>query len=364
MIVVRMAEAFGNDPGKIARYRAFWAREPVRRPLVGFSFIGWFPLEEFAVCRSWGTDGNLSPEMVQPEAFLDDHLRMLREGEIVDDDLIRGACPGQVAIPWLPAVVGCPLRILPQNVLGEERHLSWDEALAVRLDTEDRWYRLYTEFAGRLAETAAGRFPVSHSPELGPTDLHAVLRGHSQSILDLVDEPEQSTALLCRLGEIFRDFTEQLWARLPRYYGGYFDAQYSLWAPGPIIRMQEDATAAYSPALYRRFVQPVDRMLAGHFPSSFVHLHSTSMFLLDAFLEISEIQCFEINNDVLGPPVAKMIPHFRKVQCAGKPLLIRGSFTPDELRLIMDSLDARGLFLNIMVKEMPEIETLRPLAGM
>lgn len=364
MIVVRMAEAFGNDPRKIARYRAFWAREPVRRPLVGFSFIGWFPLEEFAVCRAWGTEGNLSPEMVEPEAFLEDHLRMLREGEIVDDDLIRGACPGQVAIPWLPAALGCPLRILPQNVLGDERLLPWDEALAVRLDVENRWYRLYMDFAGLLAECANGRFPVSHSPELGPSDLHAVLRGHSQSILDLVDDPERSEALLFHLGEIFRDFTERLWASLPRFYGGYFDAQYSLWAPGPIVRMQEDATAAYSPALYRRFVQPVDRMLAAHFPNAFVHLHSTSMFLLDAFLEIDEIQCFEINNDVLGPPVAKMIPHFRKVQRAGKPLLIRGSFTPDELRLIMDSLEPLGLFLNIMVNSPAEIEPLRPLAGM
>jgi hypothetical protein len=364
MFVVRMAAAFGNHPAKIERYRAFWARKSARRPLVGFSFIGWFPLDEFAVCRSWSTDGDLTPDMIHPEAFLDDHLRMLREGEFVDDDLIRGACPGQVAIPWLPAVLGCPLRILPQNVLGNERNLSWTEALSVRLDHENPWYRRYMEFAELLARAADGRFPVSHSPELGPTDLHAVLRGHAQSILDLVDEPDQSAALLGLTGEIFRDFTERLWERVPRFQDGYFDAQYSLWAPGPIVRMQEDATAAYSPALYRRFVQPVDRMLAAHFPCSFIHLHSTSMFLLDAFLEIGEIQCFEINNDVLGPPVAKMIPCFRKVQCAGKPLLIRGAFTPDELRLIMDSLDPRGLFLNIMVNEPEEMERLRPIAGM
>ena len=74
--------------------------------------------------------------------------------------------------------------------------------------------------------------------------------------------------------------------------------------------MQEDATAVFSPALYRKFVQPVDRMLAGHFASSFIHLHSTSMFLLEAFLEIEEIRCFEINNDVCGPPLEKWFPIF------------------------------------------------------
>jgi hypothetical protein len=211
---------------------------------------------------------------------------------------------------------------------------------------------------------SAGRFPVSHAAEIGPTDLHAVLRGHTQSLLDLADEPEKSARLLWRLGEFFRDVTEDIWKRLPRFHGGCFDAQYSLWAPGPIIRMQEDATAVFSPALYRRFVQPVDRMLARHFVSSFIHLHSTSMFLLDAFLEIEEIRCFEINNDALGPPVAAMIPRFQKVQRANRPLLIRGSFTADELKLVVDALEPRGLFLNIMVKSMDEIETLRPAVAM
>jgi len=49
-------------------------------------------------------------------------------------------------------------------------------------------------------------------------------------------------------------------------------------------------------------------MLAGHFASSFIHLHSTSMFLLEAFLEIQEIQCYEINNDACGPPIKQMVP--------------------------------------------------------
>jgi len=42
---------FGNDPRKIERYLAFWNRSDVRRPLVGFSLVGWFPFGQFAVCR-------------------------------------------------------------------------------------------------------------------------------------------------------------------------------------------------------------------------------------------------------------------------------------------------------------------------
>ena len=362
--VKRTATPFGNDAAKIGGYRAFWNRDAAARPLAGFSFVGWFPLREFAARKAWGSADFLTADMIDLEAFIDDHVRMLREGETIDDDVIRGACPAQVAVPWLPGILGCKMRILPENVLGEQQHLSWNEALQVHLDHDNPWFRKYMEFADALVRTANGSFPVSHGPEIGPTDLHAVLRGHTESILDLTDQPEESTNLLWRLAEILREITEEIWKRVPLFCGGYFDAQYSLWAPGSIIRMQEDASAVYSPALYRKFVQPVDRMLAGHFANSFIHLHSTSMFLLDAFLEIEEIQCFQVNNDAIGPPVGEMVPYYQQIQNAGKPLLIRGSFNTEEMRLLMDSLEPRGLFLNIMVNNMKEIESLRPLVGL
>jgi hypothetical protein len=358
------AAPFGNDPAKIARYRAFWDRSDVRRPLVGFSLVGWFPVQEFRACRAWRSAGYVTPEMVDPEDFLEDHLRLLREGEITGDDLIRGACPAQVAIPWLPGIAGCRMRVFPDSILGEEQCLSLAQAAALSADHENPWFRKYLEFGHALVRAAGGRFPVSHSAEIGPTDLHGLLRGHTASIMDLADEPERASAILWRLAEFFCEVQQEFWKRMPLFHGGYFDAQYSLWSPRPIMRLQEDATAVYSPALYRKFVQPVDRALASRFPCSFMHLHSTSMFLLDAFLEIGEIQCFQINKDALGPSTAAMIPHYRKVQTAGKPLLIRGAFDAGELQLLLDSLDSRGLFLNIMAESLPQIESLRQLVRM
>jgi hypothetical protein len=44
--------------------------------------------------------------------------------------------------------------------------------------------------------------------------------------------------------------------------------------------------------------------------------------------------------------------------------VIKGSFTPDELKLLADRLEARGLFLNVMVQSMAEVEPLRRVLGM
>ena len=109
----------------------------MKRPLVGFSFLGWFPFGEFTACKAWASSKYLTPEMIAPHAVMDDYVHMLQEGESVVDDVIRGACPMQVAVPFLPAMLGCKMRILPDIVMGEEPHLSCDEALEVHLDHQN-----------------------------------------------------------------------------------------------------------------------------------------------------------------------------------------------------------------------------------
>lgn len=356
---------FGNNPAKVKRYKTFWNREAVTRPLVGFSIKSWFPLEEFAASRTWQFHDVLTPEMVEPEDFMADQERLLQEGQVMDDDILRGASPSQ-AVPWLVAMLGSTLRILPGNVLGQEQNLSWEELVQIRLDSENPWFQKYVAFGETLVKRANGRFPVSHGTLTGPTDLFAAFRGHSQSLIDLLEEPEKSQDVLWQFAYIFQAITEEFWKRVPMFYDGYFDAQYQLWTSEPIIRMQEDAIAVYSPKLYRRFVQPIDRYLARQFAGSFMHLHSTSMFLLELILEIEEIHCLQVNYEVNsgGPDIHGMIPYFRKIQAANRALIIRGTFAPDELRVLIDALDPRGLYLYIMVANMREVGTLRPIAGM
>jgi hypothetical protein len=303
--------------------------------------------------------------MLEADDWLGDYERLLREGEEIEDDMLRGACPIQVALPcFIPAILGCRIRVLPDNVMAEEKMLSWEEALEKRLDRQNPWFEKYAEFADALVARADGRYPVSHGIELGPTDLHAVLRGHNQSIFDLMDEPGKSAELLMHLGHVFVAYFQETWKRLPLYHGGYFDAQYQLWSPGPIIRIQEDATASFSPDLYRKLVQPVDSMIARQFECSFIHLHSTSMFMLDAFLEIEELRCFEINIEPFNIPVGGMIECFRRVQDADRSLVIRGSLTEDEARLVRDSLDPRGLYLHIMPESRKDVDGIKPILGM
>ena len=356
---------FGNDPKKVDNYLKWWNRESVPRPMICFSMVGWFPLVEFSACQAWGDVRYVEPDMINPQNFLDDHIRLLKEGELVEDDVFRGAYPGLLSIPWLPPMMGCKLRLLPGNTMGEERNLSMEETLGQsRLNLDSPWWHKYLDFALTLVKLSNGRFPIGHGSEIGPTDLHAVLRGHTQSIMDLMVDPVATKEIVWRLGEVFRDIAKEYWKHIPLFEGGYFDCQYHIWSPGSIIRLQEDATAVYSPTLYRELILDVDRMIAQSFDNTFIHLHPTSMFLLDAMLEIEEIRGFEINHEDVGPSLTEMIPYFRQVQDHGRSLMVRGSFTSDELLMLADELSAAGLYIQILTKDLAEVEKLRPHVGM
>ncbi len=358
-----MAHEFGNDPAKCERYLKFWNREPVKRPLVGFSTHTWFPLDEYAASRAWPKHQPLTPDMIDPEAFMDDHEEFLREGEWMDDDMIRGASPSQ-AVFWGCGTLGCKMRVLPGNVVAEPQSLPWEKVLGIKVDLNHPWFRKYCDYIDTLVKRSAGRFPVSHGTLVGPLDYAVALRGHEQTVIDMIEEPENAGRLMREMGDVFTLFTKKAWERIPLWQNGYYDAQYRIWAPGSIARMQEDAIAVMSPALYEEFIQPVDRKIASSFKNPYMHLHATSMIVLKELLAVEEIKAFEVNHDVGGPPIEWLVPHLQKFQAAKRPLIVRGEFTQEELKKLVAGLDPVGLFLHIMVKDRKQSDPLRPIVGM
>ena len=355
-----MNHEFGNDPAKIERYRKFWTREPVDRPLVGFSLKSWFSILEFSATKKWQIGAPLTPEAILPEEFVGDQEQLLREGETIEDDILRGASPLQ-GLRWFPAFLGCVVRILGESVSAEDRCLSWDEIEALAIDYEGPWFQKYIEFTKVLAERAQGRYPVSHGTLLGPSDVGAVLRGHEQMVFDCYDTPQKVGNMLSIIGNWFCDILDEQRKHVPLFHGGYCDAQYQLWAPEPIARLQEDNVFLCSPELYRKFLQPVDRRMAARYPCSFIHLHSTSMYLLDAILEVEEIRAYELNIEPFNIEFKDMLKYFKMVQKADRSLIIRGSVSRDELKTLLGELDPTGLYLYIMVEDLRQAENLGKL---
>jgi len=334
---------------KIEGYKKFWNREEVKRPLIGYDVGGYHPFKRFKAMKKLKERKYLLPELLNPDEYINDYQDFYLESTGVDDDLIKGVTPIP-AIPWMEAMLDCPVEISGESIWAKERKASWDELDGISLAYDNNWFLKYLEFLEVLVENADGEYPVGPPILRGITDLIGALRGHTEALIDCMENPDKIRELALCSAEAFIKVNKKQYEVIKPFHGGYFVEQFSVWAPDKIVRMQNDATAVYSPKLYKDLIQKYDRMIAVSFPYTLIHLHSSSLFLLDYFLEIDEINLFEINKDVGGMVLNEMVPYLKKVQANERCLLIRGKLTKDDLKLIKESLSPVGLCLQI-VKE-------------
>lgn len=130
---------------------------------------------------------------------------------------------------------------------------------------------------------------------------------------------------------------------------------------GRILRMQEDASALVSPDLYDKFLKEEERRQAAAFPYNLIHLHTSSLFLVDRICTIEPLKCLQINKDAGKITVPQMIPYLKRVQERGKRLLVRGKLTHDDLALLRKNLSPAGLFLQIVVESATETKQVKDL---
>jgi hypothetical protein len=348
----------GSIAGKIDRYMRFWSLSRVERPLVGFSVGGWFPLQSYRAMQMLRGTPRLAPDDLHPEEFLPDYEGVVALWEGVEDDMIRGLAPIP-PFPWLEAMLGSRIQIGEDSIWAEEGGFEYADLERIDFSADNPWRRKYLEFVATLTRHFGDRIPVGQPILRGPSDMIAAMRGSSEMVLDLYDHPQEFR----RLAECCTDFAIGLiraqHAITGPFAGGYLIEQLGLWAPDRLARLQEDSSALFSPDLYGALLLPWDRRMAEAFPYSAIHLHSSSLFLLDRILEVETLRCIQINKDVGNAAIAEMMPFFQMVQARRRSLLIRGKLDLDDLALLRAGLSPDGLYLQIVVEKPEDTRRLR-----
>ena len=347
-----------NIADKVDRYLRFWRRAPVERPLIGFSVGGWFPLQSYRAALKLKGKPSLSPDDLHPEEFLADYRGLVGLWDGVEDDMIRGLAPIP-PFPWLEAMLGCRVQIGAESIWAEEGGFDYADLPRVDFTDENPWRRKYLEFVATLKGHFGDRLPVGQPILRGPSDMIAAMRGSSEMIFDFYDRPDDFRTLAERCTEFAIGLVHAQQTITGPFGGGYLIEQLGLWAPDRLARLQEDSSALFSPDLYTSLLQPWDRRMAEAFPYATIHLHSSSLFLLDRILDIESLGCIQINKDVGNTAISEMMPFFRMVQARRRSLLIRGKLDSDDLKRLRTHLSPVGLYLQIVVETAAETRRLR-----
>jgi 5-methyltetrahydrofolate--homocysteine methyltransferase len=343
---------------KIKRYTSFWNGYPVERPMVGFSLGGWFSFMSYSAIQKYRGAERLTPDMLSPERHFDDYDRIVAPFEEIEDDVIHSVAPIP-AFPWLEAMLGIPAQVGNESIWVKEGGFDYRDTGKLNLSKDNPWRKRYLEFVSALQDRYGDRYPVGQPILRGTSDMVAALRGTQQMIFDLYDHPQEFQRLARACTDFFICLVKDQLAITKPFQGGYVVEQFTLWAPDGIVRMQEDASALFSPDLYVKYLQEEDWRIASAFPYDVIHLHSSSLHLLDRFVDVEPQKCIEINKDQGGWGVDRMLPLFKMVQSRGKKLIVRGKLDLADLELLCKELSPRGLFLQIVIDNPEEAKQFR-----
>jgi hypothetical protein len=329
------------------RHRRFWGGEPVKQPLMGVSREGSFFLQPFLTLGV--SDGLLTPQTVPvPRSFIPYYENTLA-GDPLDGDLFWVAKPPR-AIPWMEAIIGCDVQVSRSSTTITARSPIQSFNLEAIDLVANPWLNLMNEFTTELAGYFGQRCPVGQTLMRGPSDMLAALMGQDFYV-ELVDHPQKIKTLAQQCTQIWIRVLQEQYERFPRFHGGYVAGTSGLWAPDKIAVYQEDIAGFISTSMYQNIFFECDAAIAAAFEYSLIHLHSASLHILGAVLDIPGLNAVNIVVDPTGPNLDVIIPDLRRIQQAGKALHLHGDLSEHEIELVNENLSPDGLCIWIVREE-------------
>ena len=348
----------------ISRHEAFLNFTPVDRPLLGFWLGGYYPADQFPNGAALRRDGQpLQPQDISFRPFAEDYESLCRVHREAEDDFfyVGSAYWG---IPWMEAVLGCPVVAAGSNCRAEAclNHLDHVSGLTAELDG-NAWFETLMQFTRDLVKAAADRFPVCPPLLRGPGDCASALLGGMEFVTGFYDDPDRIRRLLDHCSRTRLAMIRRLRDVIPPWNGTHAAGGYpsKLWCRRTVAYHQEDCAALLNPAFFRQFLLPIAREMCQAAEVNFIHLHSKCLYPVDLLLEDRIYDVLEINIDHPGgssPDLSELLPTLAKIQAARQPLLLWGELTLGEWKRLRQELSPVGLSLQPIVQRAEDMPAL------
>ena len=233
----------------------------------------------------------------------------------------------------------------------------------LHFDPEQLLHKKTMELADYFATVAHDRFFVSMPDTGGSIDCLAHLRGSENLLIDLIENrawvQDSSRTIL----EVWRTTIEAVHQRFKGINdGGNSIGWLSTWAEGRHAQTQCDFSVMISARDFRELVVPEIKAQAGWMDHSLYHLDGREQIRhLDTLLQIEELHCIQWTCVEGQPPPTAFIPELRRIQQAGKRLLIL-NYNLKVIETLLQELSSAGLYLVTRASSRDEAEDIMKTA--
>ncbi len=217
----------------------------------------------------------------------------------------------------------------------------------LRFAPQNRWFQAHLALIDEGLKAADGRYLVGIPDLIENVDTLAQLRGPQTLMEDMLENPEFVERRVAEINRAYFQAFDALFERVRDPWGGNAFAAFCIWGPGKTAKVQCDASAMFSPAMFARFVSPALAKQCAWLDYSMYHLDGTQCFVhLDNLLAIDSLDAIEwtpqagIENG--GSP--RWYDLYRRIKAGGKSVQAIG-VEYDEVEPLIDAVGPEGLFI-------------------
>jgi hypothetical protein len=323
------------------RIEAFWERELIDRPVVQFTLIK--PPEERVPLPP---SGHATSEARWLDAEYQTELAVatLQNYEFLGDTL-------PVAFPNLgpeifSAFYGCPMHFGDYGTSWSDPILEdWEQPDQIQLDWNSPYLRKLHEMTDLLLEAGEGLFITGMTDWHPGGDCVAAFRDPQNLALDMLLYPEGVRALLTRVEADYFRMYDVFYEKL-RAAGQPISTWLTLMSDGKYYVPSNDFSIMISQQMFDDMFLPGIARECEFLDRSIYHLDGPGALRhFDSLMAIEALDALQFVPGAGNEGFHRWIDVYRRAQAAGKGVQVFCDL--DELPLVMETLDPRGLFLSV-----------------
>lgn len=226
----------------------------------------------------------------------------------------------------LAAYIGSDITFQEDTVWFDEFVENWDEFPEIQYDPENKWWKEHYALIIKSRELAKDDFYIGIPDLLENIDVLASLRGATNMIYDMIDEPEEVEERIKQISEIYFEYYDRFYDVVKDEEGGSCYTVFQVWGRGKTAKLQCDFSAMMSPNNFRDFIQEPLRQQARKLDNILYHLDGPDAIKhMDALMEIDEIDALQWTSGDHGPDgtLEDWYVIYDKARKAGKSLWIK-----------------------------------------
>jgi hypothetical protein len=216
-------------------------------------------------------------------------------------------------------------------------------------DSENRWWQMHEQTARACAELGRGHYAVGAPDLVENVDIIAALREPQVLLMDLLERPEWVEAKVREINQVWFAAYARLYDLIKLEDGSACWGAFGLWGPGKTAKVQCDAAAMFSPAMFAQFVVPALTEQCDWLDCSMFHLDGHQCLChLDQLLAIHSLDAIEWTPDpkVPGGGSPEWYPLYRRILAAGKSVQAVG-VELDEVVPLLDAVGGKGMYISV-----------------